>query len=113
VFLSIPAGGEGFFHAWPRLTAAGWLAVAFIGVGSGGGYYLWLWALDHAPPTEVTVFLALSPVTATILGATVLGEAVSPGAWLGVALVTAGIWLATRVACGAEVVGRRRGAVLD
>jgi drug/metabolite transporter (DMT)-like permease len=67
--------------------------------------YLWPWALDHAPPTEVTVFLALSPVTATILGATLLGEAVSPIVGVGVALVAAGIWLATRATTGPRAVG--------
>ena len=96
VALAVPAAREGFFDAAPRFTGWGWLAVLLIGVGSGGGYYLWLWALDHASPTEVTVFLALSPITATILGGAVLGEPVSALAALGVALVTAGLWLATR-----------------
>ena len=96
VALAVPAAGEGFFDAAPRFTGWGWLAVALIGVGSGGGYYLWLWALEHAPPTHVTVFLALSPITATILGGALLGETVSALAGLGVALVTAGLWLATR-----------------
>ena len=96
VFLAVPAAGEGFFDGIPRFTALGWLAVLLIGVGSGGGYYLWLWALEHAPPTHVTVFLALSPITATILGGALLGETVSALAGLGVALVTAGLWLATR-----------------
>jgi drug/metabolite transporter (DMT)-like permease len=69
------------------------------------GYCLWRWALDHAPPTEVTVFLALSPVTATVLGATLLGEAVSPIVGVGVALVAAGIWLATRATTRPRAVG--------
>jgi drug/metabolite transporter (DMT)-like permease len=101
VALAVPAAGEGFFDAVPRFTGLGWLAVALIGVGSGGGYYLWLWALEHAPPTHVTVFLALSPITATLLGGALLGETVSALAGLGVALVTAGLWLATRAPAGA------------
>ena len=44
----------------------GWLAILFIGVSSGVGYYLWLFALRHATPTRVTVFLALSPLTAAL-----------------------------------------------
>jgi len=68
MFLAVFAGGEGFFYALPRFTTGGWLAVGFIGVSSGIGYYLWLWALNHTTPTNVTVFLALSPVTATVLG---------------------------------------------
>ena len=96
VFLAVPAAGEGFFATLPRFTPWGWAAVLLIGIGSGGGYYLWLWALEHAPPTEVTVFLALSPITATLLGGALLGETLSALVAFGVALVTAGLWLATR-----------------
>jgi len=74
----------------------GWAAVVFIGLSSGVGYTLWLWALRHASPTRVTVFLALSPVTAAILGAILLAE---PLRWMllaGLACVVAGIWLAFR-----------------
>ena len=76
-FLAILAAGEGFFVSPPRFTPGGWLAIVFIGLSSGVGYYLWLWALGHAPATQVTVFLALSPVTAAALGALFLGEAIS------------------------------------
>jgi drug/metabolite transporter (DMT)-like permease len=95
-FLAIAAGAEGFFAAWPRFTAAGWAAVIFIGVSSGIGYVLWLWALRHASPTRVTVFLSLSPVTAALLGALLLAE---PLRWMllaGLGCVVAGIWLAFR-----------------
>lgn len=96
VFLAILAAGEGFFLALPRFTARGWLAVLFIGVNSGIGYYLWLWALSHAPATQVTVFLSLSPVTAAVLGALLLSEPVSPGAVLGLVGVALGLILAHR-----------------
>jgi drug/metabolite transporter (DMT)-like permease len=95
-FLAVLAAGEGFFRRAPAFTAGGWLAVVYIGVGSGVGYYLWLWALHHATPTRVTVFLALSPLTATALGAAVLGESLSPLLGLGLVLTSAGLWLATR-----------------
>lgn len=94
VALALLAAGEGFFAAPPHFTPAGWLAVAFIGVGSGVGYTLWLWALRHTSATGVTVFLALSPVSATILGALLLAEAPSPIAIVGLVLVGLGIWLA-------------------
>ncbi len=97
VFLAGLAGAtEGLFEAPPHFSRGGWLAVAFIGTGSGAGYFLWLTALRHAPATEVTIFLALSPLTATLLGAVLLGETVSTGALLGLAGVVAGLWLATR-----------------
>ena len=95
-FLAVLAVPEGFFGVLPRFSAGGWLAVLFIGAGSGIGYYLWLWALHHASATEVTVFLALSPITAAWLGALVLGEETSPASMLGLGLVALGLWLAHR-----------------
>lgn len=95
-FLSVLASGEGFFAAVPRFTPGGWLAVLFIGLASGAGYYLWLWALAHTTPTRVTVFLALSPITASVLGALLLAEGVPPGVLVGLGCVVAGLWLAHR-----------------
>ena len=95
-FLALAAAMEGFFSAWPQFTSTGWGAVVFIGVSSGIGYWLWLWALGRASPTRVTVFLSLSPVTAALLGAVLLAE---PLRWMllaGLACVVAGIWLAFR-----------------
>lgn len=96
LFLAVPAGWEGFFTAVPRFTTAGWLAVLFIGANSGLGYYLWLWALQHAPATNTAVFLALSPITALGLGAALLDEAVTAPFVAGLAAVAIGIWLAHR-----------------
>jgi len=93
-FLAILAAGEGFFVSPPRFTPGGWLAIVFIGLSSGVGYYLWLWALGHAPATQVTVFLALSPVTAAALGALFLGEEISGVSAVGLACVALGLWLA-------------------
>jgi drug/metabolite transporter (DMT)-like permease len=95
-FLAVLAAGEGFFSAPPRFSASGWLAVAFIGASSGVGYCLWLWALRHASPTKVTMFLALSPITAAGLGAVLLGEPVSALSVLGLAGVVLGLLLAHR-----------------
>lgn len=94
-FLAMLAGSEGFFNAAPRLTPGGWAAVVFIGVGSGVGYYIWLWALAHATATEVTAFLALSPITAAALGAVLLTERMSMMAMIGLVCVAAGLVLAT------------------
>lgn len=95
-FLALLAAAEGFFATLPRFSAGGWLAVGFIGANSGVGYFLWLWALNHTTPTRVTVFLALSPVTATLLGAALLDERLSATTVAGVACVALGLWLAHR-----------------
>ncbi len=94
IFLAFFAAAEGFFSSLPRFTAGGWLAVVFIGVSSGIGYYLWLWALNHTTPTKVTVFLALSPITATLLGALFLAERITTAFLFALICVAAGLWLA-------------------
>ncbi|MEZ4863409.1 MAG: DMT family transporter [Caldilineaceae bacterium] len=93
-FLACIAAGEGFFQSLPSFTPAGWLSVLFIGVSSGVGYYLWLWALSRTAATNVTVFLALNPITATVLGVLVLGEPVTPRFLLGLCCVALGLWIA-------------------
>lgn len=96
LFLAAPAGMEGLFTEGLRLDTAGSLAVLFIGLSSGIGYGLWLWALKHASPTKVTVFLSLSPITAALLGIWIFREPFTPGVLLGLVGVVAGLWLATR-----------------
>lgn len=95
-FLAVLAAGEGFFAAAPRFSPVGWLAVLFIGLSSGLGYFLWLWALNNTTPTRVTVFLALGPITATALGALLLAEPVTVLFLAGLAAVALGLWLAHR-----------------
>ena len=93
--LAPAAALEGMFRQ-PAPGWAGCLAVLFIGLSSGIGYVLWLRALKHATPTRVTVFLALSPITAALLGAWLLGERLTSGTLLGITGVLAGLWLASR-----------------
>ncbi|MEX0923932.1 MAG: DMT family transporter [Rhodovibrionaceae bacterium] len=96
LFLAILSLPEGLYAAPPALSPAGWAAVAFIGLSSGAGFLLWLWALKQTTPTRVTVFLALSPITAALLGVLLLGEALTPGTLVGLVAVIGGLWVATR-----------------
>lgn len=95
-FLAVLAALEGFFAAPPRFSAEGWGAVLFIGVGSGAGYFLWLYALRNAPATEVTVFLSVSPVTSILVGGALLGEPMSPALIAAAAAMILGLLLASR-----------------
>ena len=88
-----PGRLRGFLPRPARPAAGGWAAVAFIGVSSGVGYFLWLWALGHTTATRVTVFLALSPITASVLGALVLHEPLSVFSVAGVVGVALSLWL--------------------
>jgi drug/metabolite transporter (DMT)-like permease len=94
VFLTFLAASEGFFDAFPRFTLEGWLAVLFIGIGSGLGYYLWLWALNNASPTKVTIFLSLNPITAAGLGVFFLEEKLTATLLIGIICVVLGLGVA-------------------
>ncbi len=88
--VALAGGGAG----WPAFTATDWAVLAFIASGGASlGYWLFLWALKHATPTRVAVFVPLNPIVAAGLGALLLGEPAGPGLLLGLAFVTAGIVL--------------------
>lgn len=94
LFLAFLAVREGFFTGVPSFTPMGWLAILFVGTSSGLGYYLWLWALNHATPTKVTIFLALNPITATFLGTLFLDERPSFRLIVGLVCVILGLAVA-------------------
>jgi len=93
--LLVPAALDDLFVAPVHLSAGAWAAIVFIGLSSGSFYVVWLWALKTIAATRVTVFLALSPITAALLG-TFLGEPLTPALAAGVACVAADLWLANR-----------------
>lgn len=84
---------------WPArvltLAPTAWAVVAFIGLSSGFGYVAWLYALRHEAPTRVTVFLALNPVTAAVLGALFLHEKLDAWTLAAIVCIGAGLRLAT------------------
>lgn len=95
-FLAVAALAEDWPARVPLLGGRAWAVVAFIGVSSAVGYFWWLHALKHESPTRVTVFLALNPVTAAALGWVLLAEPLPPQMLGALALIAAGLWLATR-----------------
>jgi drug/metabolite transporter (DMT)-like permease len=96
IALSVLAFFEGFFTTPPRLTTAGWAIMGAVGVSSGVFYYLWVWVMGRISATHVSVFLALSPITAALLGWVFLAEPITPGLLGGLIAVAAGLWLAFR-----------------
>jgi drug/metabolite transporter (DMT)-like permease len=96
--LALAALGEQWPARVPQLTGSTWAVVAFIGFSSGVGYFCWLYALKHESATRVTVFLALNPVTAAVLGWLLLGEPLQAHLLAALALIAVGLWLATRTA---------------
>lgn len=76
------------------LSGGTWIAIVFVGVSSGIGYFGWLWALANTTPTRATMFQALAPMTAALLGFTFLGEPLSGAFLAGLALVATGLVVA-------------------
>ncbi|MEM7115380.1 MAG: DMT family transporter [Chloroflexota bacterium] len=94
LFLAVLAAGEGFFNQAPQITVSGWVAILFIGISSGVGYFLWLWALKNISATKVTSFLALSPLTASILGVLFLSEAITGRLFIAIIFIVSGLLVA-------------------
>jgi drug/metabolite transporter (DMT)-like permease len=94
VALFPPAALDDLFVAPAQLSLGAWGAIVFIGLSSGTFYVVWLWALKTMPASRVTVFLALSPITAIVLGVALLGEPVTAGMIAGLTCVAAGLWVA-------------------
>lgn len=94
-FLAVLVAANGFHDLPPHFSSSGWLAVLFIGASSGAGYLLWLWALKRGSPTHVTVFLALSPLTAALLAVPLLGESITLLTAAGLVCITVGLRAAT------------------
>jgi drug/metabolite transporter (DMT)-like permease len=100
LFLAAIAWGEDWPARVRGLSPEAWGVVAFVGFSSGIGYFWWLYALKHESPTRVTVFLALNPVTAAILGWAWLGEPLPAQMLAALGLIAAGLGLATLAPSG-------------
>lgn len=62
-------------------------------VGAFVSYLAWLWLLAHYPATRISVFVFLTPVFALMFGVLWLGEHLTLGLVVALALVAAGIVL--------------------
>jgi drug/metabolite transporter (DMT)-like permease len=77
-----------------HVALASWLAVAYLAVfGSIVALSCFLWLLTQVSPHKATTYALVNPVVALILGATVLGEKITPSVALAVLLILAGVGL--------------------
>jgi drug/metabolite transporter (DMT)-like permease len=89
--------GDGF-AAVAAFGPAHWLAVGFLGLfGSALTFFLWAFALGRTTPTRVAIAVAVNPIAASILGATLLGEPLRWNLVAGLLTVLLGIWIASTV----------------
>ncbi len=95
VWLGTAGGGQAIFH----LSASGWRAMAFLGIGcSGLAYLFWYDALDHIDATQAGVFLYLEPLVTVAIAWPLLGEPISGAMVVGGAAILAGVWMVNRTA---------------
>ncbi len=79
------------------LGGRGAAVALYLGVVSvGGAYTLYGFALRHLPAPTVITLTLLEPITAAVLGAAVVHEAIAAPGWLGVTMVLAGLVITAR-----------------
>ncbi|MEM5430618.1 EamA family transporter [Cupriavidus oxalaticus] len=82
-----------------HFTLANWLGYAWLSiVGAGVTYALWFRGVGRMPSSAVSALGLLSPVSATVLGFLVLGQALTAVQAVGALLVLASVWLGQRTA---------------
>lgn len=65
-------------------------------IGAFASYLAWMWLLAHYNATKMSAFVFLTPVFALLFGALWLGEPVTPGLLVALALVAVGIVVVNR-----------------
>jgi drug/metabolite transporter (DMT)-like permease len=82
-----PVHGLGW-HVWFAVVASGLF-------GTAAATLLWNWGIHRVPASRAGVFLNIEPALGSILGVTVLGERLGPGAWIGGALIVSAVIVLT------------------
>ena len=89
---------RGSFVPVAAFAPSQWLAVLYLGlIGSALTFYLWAFALGRTTPTRVAISVTVNPVTASLVGAVLLGEPLRWNLAIGVVTVFVGIWIATTI----------------
>ncbi|HEU5248405.1 MAG TPA: DMT family transporter, partial [Thermoanaerobaculia bacterium] len=85
---------RGGWAEWPRISARGWAALLFLGIGcSGFGYLFWYAALERMETSRVAAFLYLEPLVTLAAAVALLGEPVHVTTVAGGLIVLAGVFL--------------------
>ncbi len=93
----LAAGWRSLLQAAPNMTPLQWLVILYVAVVPGFlGYLTWNYGVERLGPGKSAVFIPGVPLTATILGAALLGEVLTPLEALGGALIIAGIYMVVK-----------------
>ncbi|HEV8585735.1 MAG TPA: DMT family transporter [Methylomirabilota bacterium] len=88
------AGLEWATHPRPQATPSAVAGILYLGLMiTAAGYTVWNWALTKVEASRAAPFLTVQPVVGALLGALVLGEAVTRFTVTGGALIVLGLWL--------------------
>ncbi len=100
--LQISAGGLGalvlsfFFDAHYNIdhSTEGWLSMIYlILIGSALAFTLYMYVLKHLSAAVSSLYTYINPTVAILLGWAVLGESLTPGALVGMAVTIVGVWM--------------------
>ena len=87
--------GTGSQHG-VRWTAQGVWSIAWLVVfGSLVGYTAYVYLLEHVPVAKVSTYAYINPIVAVVLGALFLKERLVPIEYVGMAAITAAVYLVT------------------
>lgn len=79
------------------VPVSGWLAVGYLIVfATALGQQAWLYGVQGVGPSRAGVFVNLIPVSALLLSALILGEAIGVREIAGILLILTGVWLVGR-----------------
>ncbi|USG62219.1 DMT family transporter [Sneathiella marina] len=93
IFLLAAVFYEGHFDTLTGFDASIWLTFLFIGICSGAGYFAWLFALKHMLPSNVTVFMGISPISAAVFGAIFIAQPLTIQDIVGSVFVAVGLMI--------------------
>lgn len=83
--------------ALPALTAPNLLGFAYLGlIGAAFSYLLWIRGIARLEPSAVSALGFFSPMTAVLLGWSVLGQSLSLPQVVGVLVILGSVWLSQR-----------------
>jgi drug/metabolite transporter (DMT)-like permease len=92
-----PLVGEHWQALASRASADGWIAIAYLALaGSILAFTAYAWLLQNAPISKISTYAYVNPAVAVVLGAVILGEAVTPLMILGGAVIIAAVAVVIR-----------------
>lgn len=94
--VAVVAWLSGGFAAAENFDTGQWIAVSYLGTfGAAVTFFLWVFALGHATPTQVANTITINPITASLLASILVHEPIGAHLLIGLAAVAIGVWVAS------------------